>query len=66
MKKYHFIFDKTNKNKAIKNFFIKKYKNYPVEMCSCIIVLLVCYLLVYTPYIPYHITIHVIHTCYYF
>ena len=38
MKKYHFIFDKTNKNKEIKNFFIKKYKNYSAEKCSCIIV----------------------------
>ena len=39
MNKYHFIFDKTKKNKRLKNIFIKKYKNHPPHLCKIIVVL---------------------------
>ena len=39
MNKYHFIFDKTKKNKRLKNLFLKKYKNHPPHLCKIIVVL---------------------------
>ena len=39
MNKYHFIFDKTKKNKRLKNIFLKKYKNHPPHLCKIILVL---------------------------
>ena len=39
MNKYHFIFDKTKKNKRLRNIFLKKYKNYPPHLCKIIVVL---------------------------
>ena len=39
MIKYHFIFDKTKKNNGLKNFFINKYKNYPLKLAKVIVVL---------------------------
>ena len=39
MNKYHFIFDKTKKNKRLKNIFLKKYKNHPPHLCKIIVVL---------------------------
>tara|TARA_Y100000590_G_scaffold197747_1_gene224596 strand:+ start:909 stop:1679 length:771 start_codon:yes stop_codon:yes gene_type:complete len=39
MNKYHFIFDKTKKNKKIVKIFLKKYKNYSPKSSSVIIVL---------------------------
>ena len=39
MKKYHFIFDKIKKNKNLKKFLLKKYKNYSPKKCKVIVVL---------------------------
>ena len=39
MNKYHFIFDKTKKNKRLKNIFLKKYNNHPPHLCKIIVVL---------------------------
>ena len=39
MKKYHFTFDKMNKNKNLKKFLLKKYKNYSPKKCKVIVVL---------------------------
>tara|TARA_B110000438_G_C15797124_1_gene643367 strand:- start:876 stop:1643 length:768 start_codon:yes stop_codon:yes gene_type:complete len=39
MKKYHFIFDKTEKNLKIKKKFLQKYKSFPVKYSNIIIVL---------------------------
>ena len=39
MNKYHFIFDKTKKNKRLKNLFLKKYNNHPPHLCKIIVVL---------------------------
>ncbi len=38
MKKFHFIFDKTQKNNKLKKIFSTKYKNYPPYICEIIIV----------------------------
>ena len=37
--KFHFVFDKTNNNKSLKNIFLRKYNNYPVKSADVIIVL---------------------------
>ena len=37
--KFHFVFDKTNNNKRLKNIFLRKYNNYPVKSADVIIVL---------------------------
>jgi len=39
MKKYHFVFDKIEKNIKLKKIFLKKYKNYSPKSCDVIIVL---------------------------
>ena len=39
MKKYHFAFDKTEKNKRIKKILLKKYKNFSPSLSKVIIVL---------------------------
>ncbi len=39
MKKYHFIFDKTKKNKKLKKILLKKYKNFAPNFSDVIIVL---------------------------
>ena len=39
MTKYHFIFDKIKKNKNLKKFLLKKYKNYSPKKCKVIVVL---------------------------
>jgi NAD+ kinase len=39
MTKYHFVFDRTPKNKKIRKIFLRKYKNFPPEICSYIVVL---------------------------
>ena len=39
MKKYHFTFDKIKKNKNLKKFLLKKYKNYSPGKCKVIVVL---------------------------
>ena len=39
MKKYHFTFDNINKNKNLKKFLLKKYKNYSPKKCKVIVVL---------------------------
>ena len=39
MKKYHFAFDKTEKNNRIKKILIKKYKNYSPNLSNVIVVL---------------------------
>ena len=39
MKKYHFTFDKIKKNKNLKKFLLKKYKNYSPRKCKVIVVL---------------------------
>tara|TARA_Y100000590_G_scaffold184807_2_gene210607 strand:+ start:250 stop:1020 length:771 start_codon:yes stop_codon:yes gene_type:complete len=39
MNKFHFIFDKTKKNKKLINIFLKKYKNYSLNSSSVIVVL---------------------------
>ena len=39
MKKYHFTFDKIKKNKNLKKFLLKKYKNYSPKKCKVIVVL---------------------------
>ena len=38
MNKYHFIFDKINKNKKLKNFILKKYINYTSRLSDIIVV----------------------------
>ena len=38
MNKYHFIFDKINKNKKLKNFILKKYINYTPRLSDIIVV----------------------------
>ena len=38
MNKFHFIFDKINKNKKLKNSILKKYKNHPPRTSDVIIV----------------------------
>ncbi len=38
MKKFNFIFDKTKKNIKLKNFFLKKYKNFPPKLSNALIV----------------------------
>ena len=39
MKKYHFIFDRTNKNKKLIKIFLRKYKNYSPQLSTVIVVL---------------------------
>ena len=39
MKKYHFAFDKTEKNNRIKKILLKKYKNYSPNLSNVIVVL---------------------------
>jgi len=39
MKKYHFVFDNTQKNKRLKKILLKKYKNSPPNLSYAIIVL---------------------------
>ena len=39
MKKYHFVFDKTQKNKRFKKILLKKYKNFSPNLSHSIIVL---------------------------
>ena len=39
MNKFHFAIDKTNRNRKIKNIFLKKYKNYPPKLSNIIVVL---------------------------
>ena len=39
MKKYHFIFDKTKKNKTTKKILLKKSKSYKPQISNAIIVL---------------------------
>ena len=39
MKKFHFIIDKTNKNKKLENVFLTKYKNHPPQLSNVIVVL---------------------------
>ena len=39
MNKCHFVVDKTNKNKKLEDFFLTKYKNYPPQLSSAIVVL---------------------------
>ena len=39
MGKYHFIFDRTNKNKKLIKIFLKKYKNYSPQSSTVIVVL---------------------------
>ena len=38
MNKYHFVFDKINKNKKLKNFILKKYINYTPRLSDIIVV----------------------------
>ena len=38
MNKFHFIFDKIGKNKKLKNFILKKYKNYSLRQSDVILV----------------------------
>ena len=38
MKKFHLIFDKTQKSNKLKKFFSTRYKNYPPHICEIIIV----------------------------
>ena len=39
MNKYHFVFDNLKKNIKIKKILLKKYRNYPPNLCNVIIVL---------------------------
>ena len=39
MNKYHFVFDNLKKNSKIKKILLKKYRNYPPNLCNVIIVL---------------------------
>ena len=39
MNKFHFVVDKTNKNKKLENTFLTKYKNYPPQLSNAIVVL---------------------------
>ena len=38
MNKYHFVFDKINKNKKLKNFILKKYTNYSPSLSDVIVI----------------------------
>ena len=38
MIKCHFIFDNIKKNNKIKKFFLKKYKNYPLNLSNTVAV----------------------------
>ena len=38
MNKCHFVVDKKNKNKKLEDFFLTKYKNYPPQLSSAIVV----------------------------
>ena len=39
MNKFHFSFDKTQKNNKFKKILLKKYKNFPPNLASVIVVL---------------------------
>ena len=38
MIKCHFIIDNNKKNKKIKKYFLRKYKNYPLKLSNTVIV----------------------------